>query len=84
MFLLLLQGTILLPVLLFTISTAVVMAYPPGAPIQACENGTNIIPRHISITNMASGAVPFTVDISNIGNRYTPGSNYTSEYQSCV
>ncbi|XP_065899959.1 putative defense protein [Dysidea avara] len=54
------------------------MAYPPGAPIQACEDGTNITPRHISVANMATtGAVPFAVDISDIGNRYTPGNNFT-------
>ena len=72
--------------LLITTSTAVAMAYPPGAPIQACEDGTNITPRHISVANMATtGAVPFAVDISDIGNRYTPGNNFTSKcYIYCV
>jgi len=64
--------------LVVLVMATVVMAYPPGAPIQACKDGTNIIP--ISVDNMATGEVSFTVDISNIGSRYTPGDNYTSKW----
>ena len=46
-----------------------------GAPPEAC--GT-ITPNHG--TSTATGAVPYTVDISSLDDGYTPGENYTSKY----
>ena len=69
----------LLSVLLITMTTTVVLALPDGAPVGACEGGSNIVPLHNRLNNTATGAVPFTVDISDVGNSYRPGINYTSE-----
>ena len=57
------------------------MALPLGAPPTACGN---IVPQHTSVDNMASGPVPFEVDISSIGSSYVPNYNYTSKYYGFV
>jgi len=62
-------------------SISVVMALPLGAPPTACGN---IVPQHTSVDNMASGPVPFEVDISSIGSSYVPNYNYTSKYYGFV
>ena len=59
-------------------STTAVFGWPAGAPIQACTNG--LMPTgHTDPANMATGDVPFTVNISDIGESYMPGASYTSE-----
>ena len=52
---------------------------PNGAPSEACENGTNIVPAHAP--NLPStDPVPYSVDISGIpSNGYVAGKNYTSK-----
>jgi len=52
---------------------------PGGAPAQACEDGTNIVPGHIPNTPSTT-AVPYSVDLSNIPSTgYIPRQNYNSK-----
>ena len=52
------------------------LGFSNGASSGACDSFT---PNHG--TNMPqSGAIPFTVDTSNIGTSYIPGTTYTSEH----
>ena len=55
------NGNILL-VLVVTVTT--VLGLPMGAPEQACSTITPV--GHTAVNNMASGSVPFNVDISSI------------------
>ena len=49
-----------------------------GAPTQACEGGTNIVPGHGFTPS--SLPVPYSVDLSSIPTRgYVPGRNYNSK-----
>ena len=49
-----------------------------GAPPEACEGGTNIVPGHPGTTS--SLPVPYSVDISGIpSSGYVPRQNYTSK-----
>ena len=51
---------------------------PEGAPPEACEGGTNIVPDHPG--TISSLPVPYSVDISSISSTgYVPGQNYTSK-----
>ena len=45
-----------------------------GAPPEACST---ITPGHGD--SMATGEVPYTVDISSLTSGYVPGQNYTSK-----
>ena len=64
--------------LILTVSKAAVLGFPMGAPSDACTNG--LMPQHTSPANSASGDVPFSVNISDIGDSYTPEEMYTSKY----
>ena len=61
-------------VLLLTVSVTAVVGRRTGAPIAAC---TTITPSHGGST--ATGAVPYSVNISSLDGGYMPGQNYTSE-----
>ena len=63
--------------LLLTLSITVVLGLPTGAPDTACTNG--LMPNHGDVNNMATGDVPFIVNISNIGSYYVPGDMYESK-----
>lgn len=63
--------------LILTVSKTAVLGRSNGAPEEACSNG--LVPSHISPANSATGEVPFSVDISDIGDSYTPEETYTSK-----
>ena len=65
-----------------TVSVPAILGLPGGAPSQACTNG--LVPAHTSPANMATGDVPFNVNITEIGNSYTPGQMYSSEFKICA
>ena len=51
-----------------------------GAPVEACETGSDIVPSH-SDTSITPDSFPYCVDLSQFYNySYTPGENYTSEW----
>ena len=61
-------------------SVPAILGFPAGAPSDACTNG--LMPAgHTSPANMATGDVPFNVNITEIGNSYTPGQMYSSEFK---
>ena len=61
-------------------SVPVILGLPNGAPTDACNNG--LMPAgHTNPANMATGDVPFNVNITEIGNSYTPGQMYSSEFE---
>ena len=61
-------------------SVPVILGFPDGASSDACTNG--LIPAgHANPANMATGDVPFNVNITEIGNSYTPGQMYSSEFK---
>ena len=63
--------------LVLAVSTATVLGFPTGAPVDAC-NG--LMPNHPSPPNMAVGDSPFYVNTSDIiGGYYMPGELYRSE-----
>ena len=50
-----------------------------GAPQEACEDGTNMVPNHVS-NSPSTSPVPYSVDISGIPSTgYIPGQNYNSK-----
>ena len=52
---------------------------PEGAPQQACEDGTNIVPGHAPNTPSTT-PVPYLVDLSAIPSTgYVPRQNYNSK-----
>ena len=54
--------------LVLVVTATTVLGLPQGAPEQACAD---ILPLgHTTPGNMATGAVPFTVDISSLNNGY--------------
>ena len=64
------------------VAVTAVVGYSAGPPDDACSTMT---PGHFS--NIATGPVPFTVNISSLDCGYLPGHNYTSDYvhvYSCV
>ena len=64
--------------LVLTLSITAVLGFPTGAPTDACTNG--LMPNHGNPANMATGDVPFNVDISDLGGRcYVPGDTYESK-----
>ena len=65
--------------LIVALSTTAVFGWPTGAPVDACTNG--LMPAgHSPPDNMVGDdPFPYNVDISNIGESYIPGTNYTSE-----
>ena len=68
-----LQGFCLAIMLFLGVTVTVVVGNMAGAPPEACST---ITPGHG--TSMATGAVPYTVDISSLTDGYVPGQNYTS------
>ena len=56
---------------------ATVMGYPLGAPEQACADIRPL--DHIAIDNMATGAVPYYVNISSLSDGYLGGQTYTGK-----
>ena len=61
-------------------SVPVILGFPTGAPSDACTNG--LMPAgHANPANMATGDVPFNVNITEIGNSYTPGQMYSSQFE---
>ena len=65
--------------LIVAVSTTAVLGFPAGAPDSTCTNG--LMPAgHTTPANMAGdNPFPYNINISNIGESYTPGANYTSE-----
>ena len=72
---LLLQGFWLSVVLTLSLSLNAVLGRRLGAPIDACGN---ITPQHGGASS--TDPLPYTVNISNIGDYYIPGRTYTSEH----
>ena len=64
--------------LVLVVTATTVLGYPLGAPEPAC---VDIFPigHNTTVENMATGPVPFTVDISSLNNGYTPGQSYRSK-----
>ena len=60
---------------LLGITVNTVVGRSTGAPSVACST---ITPSHG--TSTATGAVPYTVNISSLANGYTPGQSYTSKH----
>ena len=61
-------------------SVPAILGFPSGAPSDTCYN--DFLPAaHLSPANMATGDVPFNVNITEIGNSYTPGQMYSSEFK---
>jgi len=58
-------------------STVTVLGLPGGAPEGACMTFT---PGHTNPPNMATGEVPFYVNISEITDYYEPDETYTSKW----
>ena len=51
-----------------------------GAPVAACETGTNIVPNH-SPNTPSTNQLPFSVDLTEFTeNIYNPGRTYTSKH----
>lgn len=64
---------------MLVVTTDTVLGYPAGAPTAACSN---IRPNHTNPSNMATGLVPFTINIINLtNNSYVPGQIYTSKQE---
>ena len=65
-------------VISLAVLTTTVLGLPTGAPPQACPN---LMPLgHTTPANMVGDdPFPYNVNISNIGESYIPGANYTSE-----
>ena len=58
-------------------STTAVLGLPDGAPSPVCAS---LIPlAHTIPANMATGDVPFNVDINATGGCYAPGDMYQSK-----
>ena len=57
---------------------ATVMGYPSGAPEQACVEISPL--GHTAVDNMATGPVPYSVNISSLSTGYVGGQTYTSKY----
>ena len=56
------------------------LGLPTGAPTDACN--IDLMPAgHTNPANTATGDVPFNVNITEIGNSYTPGQTYSSEFK---
>ena len=62
--------------LVLVVTATTVLGLPMGAPEQACSTITPV--GHTAVNNMATGSVPFNVDISSINSSYIPGQTYTS------
>ena len=60
--------------LLLMAAVNTVVGYRTGAPLAACFT---ITPNHGD--SMATGPVPFTVNISSLDDGYTPGETYISK-----
>ena len=65
--------------LVLTLSTTAVLGFPTGAPETACA--TLMPVGHDALANQATGDVPFSVDISDLGAGpcYIPGDMYESK-----
>jgi len=51
-----------------------------GAPVIACETGTNIVPSHTP-NAPSNSPLPYSVDLTDFtGNIYNPGRTYTSKH----
>ena len=59
---------------MLVVTTTAVLGLPLGAPEAACSTAT---PNHIAVPNMATGSVPYDVDISSLDGGYEPGKAYT-------
>ena len=76
-----LQATELLRILIVSniLGYMLVNGRPEGAPVAACEGGTNIVPGHAPNTPSTT-PVPYLVDLSDIPNTgYVPRWNYISK-----
>ena len=63
---------------MLAVTTTAVLGWPAGASPDSCTNG--LMPAgHTNPANIATGPVPYNVNISNIGESYIPGANYISE-----
>ena len=62
-------------VLTVSLSINAVLGRPEGAPEAACAD---FVPQHGGASS--SSPFPYTVNISNIGDYYIPGTTYTSEH----
>jgi len=67
--------SIILLVGMINISVICIEALPNGAPASACSD---FIPQHLP-NQVATGPVPYVVNVSNIGDSYTSGQTYPSE-----
>ncbi|XP_065907202.1 putative defense protein [Dysidea avara] len=64
-------------VLTSTLRCVVVDGMSSGAPVAACETGTNIVPNH-SPNTPSTNQLPFSVDLTEFTeNIYNPGRTYT-------
>ena len=73
----LLQGFCVNIVIVLAVMAAAVMGYPLGAPEQACAEIRPL--GHVAIGNMATGTVPYYVNISSFNDGYVGGQTYTSK-----
>ena len=74
-YLITLQEFYLTIVLLLGVTVTTIVGRPDGAPPEACSTITPVHPGG----NTATGAVPYTVNISSLADGYMPGQNYTSK-----